>query len=107
MKWVKKDNGQWYKLFELELCEGSFQDLAGIYLVFYPAKNSPLHNPQYSVLKLGQGHVKTKILQLRNDPEMIKHQGNEPFVTWIVVPPELMDKIEQVLVKNLGPIMEM
>ncbi len=76
-------------------------------MVFYPAKNSSLDNSQYSVLKLGQGHVKTKLLQLRNDPGMIKHQDKEPFVTWIVVPPEFLDKIEQLLAKNLEPIMEM
>ena len=107
MKWAKKSDGQWHKLFELELCERCLKDLTGVYIVFYKGKNLPSGGPKYSVLKLGQGHVKTKLLQLRKDPAMSKHREKGPFVTWISAPPSLLDRIELVLSKNLEPIMEM
>lgn len=107
MKWAKKSDGQWHKLFELELCERCLKDLTGVYLVFYKKNNLPPENHRYSVLSLGQGHVKTKLMQLRKDPAMSKHREKGPFVTWISAPPSLLDKIELVLSKNLEPIMEM
>ena len=107
MKWAKKSNGQWHKLFELELCEKCLKDLTGVYVVFYSEKTTPVDGPIYSVLKLGQGHIKNKLLQLRKDPAMSKHREKGPFVTWISAPPSLLDEIELVLSKNLEPIMEM
>jgi len=107
MKWAKKSNGQWHKLFELELCERCLKDLTGVYVVFYREKNSPLGNPKYSVLRLGQGHIKTRLLQLRKDPAISCRRGEDLLVTWIPVPQKYLDKIEQVLSKKLEPIMEM
>ncbi|MBI5804831.1 hypothetical protein HZA73_02165 [candidate division TA06 bacterium] len=64
-------------------------------------------SPKYSVLKLGQGHIKTKLLQLRKDPVMSIHRDKEPLVTWIPVPPLHLDSIEQALNEKLEPIIEM
>jgi hypothetical protein len=107
MKWAKKSNGQWHKLFELELCERCLKDVTGVYIVFYKEKKLPSGSSKYLVLKLGQGHVKTKLLQLRKDPAMSVHRDKDPLVTWIPVPPLHLDNIEQVLNEKLEPIMEM
>jgi hypothetical protein len=105
MKWAKDHENRWYKLFELELCEKCLKDLVGIYVVFYQS-NDVDGEEKFTVLKLGQGHIKTKLLELRKDPHMMEQKVKQPLVTWMSVHPMLLDKVEKLMSKNLDPIRE-
>jgi|GEM_PF-2615408 hypothetical protein len=106
MKWAKDNQGRWHELFSLELCDKCLKDVIGIYVVFYRMGEEDNGQEKFTVLKLGQGHIKTKLLELRKDPEMIGQKSRHPLVTWMPVHPMLLDKIERILSKNLDPIRE-
>ena len=94
--WTKCEGGIWCKLHEVNLSHHHFDDLMGVYIIFY----TPL-NPQ--VVRVGQGFIRDRIEAHRLDPQVQHYADFGLYVTWASIPEGCLDGVEVFLAQHLQP----
>ena len=76
LEWNKCKAGTWCTLSELDLDHEHFDDMEGVYVIWY-GKESPV------ALRVGYGYVRNCLANERNDKEVWAYgQQHELYVTW-------------------------
>lgn len=94
--WIKYENGQWCKLESLNLEQGHFDNMSGVYIIWQEASNR-------RYIYVGQGFIKERLGDHRRN---WKEQGIDTstfYVTWASVYDEYKDGIELFLANILFP----
>lgn len=76
VEWQKCRRGGWCCLSELDLAHSHFEDMSGVYVIWYEDE-SPL------CLRVGRGFIRNCLIQELHDEDILVHrQKQELFVTW-------------------------
>ena len=103
MYWTKCNNGEWPRLYTVEVGWDCYAGLEAVYIVFYQRDTQLSNAARYKTIMVGQGPIKQTILELRKDPAMAKYKGLNPFVTWAELSPLIRDGAQKYLFGMLKP----
>ena len=92
LNWIKCAGGNWCSFREVDLGNGHFDGLEGVYIIWQ--SDGP-------VVRVGQGVIRDRISVHREDPA-ITNYGNLS-VTWAKVASQDRDGIERYLAETLSP----
>ena len=87
----------WCPLGTVNLSHPYFENIEGVYVIWHGGA-AP------ATVRVGQGVIKERLADHRNDQDIQKFANQGLFVTWAVVPKELRDGVERFLFERLGPI---
>jgi hypothetical protein len=100
VEWQKCERGGWCCLSELDLAHNHFDDMEGVYLIWYEDDNSVC-------LRVGQGFIRDCLVQELQDDDIQAHgQERELFVTWAKVGPTFRSGVVKCLAAALKPELE-
>lgn len=95
--WVRCQNNTWCQLDTLNLNHNHFNNLRGVYIIWYwDSQGKP------KAVKVGQGFIRERLAANRNDSQIQAYKGL--YVTWVSLPPHLLDGVERYLGNTLQPI---
>lgn len=96
--WIKCRGGSWCRLNTLNLNSGHFDNLEGVYLIWYGGTNP-------RAVYVGQGNIRERLSAHRQN-EIIQEYKNfgTLLVTWAEVPADLCDGVEVFLVNAYNPL---
>ena len=97
--WIKCQNATWCLLNTLNLSHNHFDNLKGIYIIWYW---DSMDNPR--TVKVGQGFIKNRLSANRSDPQIQTYARSGLYVTWANLPPHLLDGVERYLGDTLQPL---
>ena len=97
LNWVKYTDGRWCNLSSLNLGDPHFENLNGVYVIWH------MGNTYSNVIRVGQGLVKGRLDEHRNNPEILEYNHLGILVTWALVHPSYMDGVERFLSETLKP----
>ena len=100
LNWVLKDpNDYYYKLNTLDLTHSHFDNLLGVYVVWYSGLSSPV------IVYAGRGMIKNRFYAHRND-DRIQHyaSNNILYATWAMVIKRYRAGVEAYLHQELNPL---
>ncbi|MBI4726356.1 hypothetical protein HY768_03885 [candidate division TA06 bacterium] len=103
MKWARCNNGEWPRLYSVELEWDCYAGLEAVYIVFYQRETLLLKTARYQAIMVGQGPIKQTILELRQDMAMSKYKERNPFITWAELNLLLRDGVQKYLFGILKP----
>lgn len=87
---------QWCNLIQLNLTHPHFDNLEGVYIIWHGAPNP-------SVVYIGQGMIRDRLREHRDDPQILKHKSHTLFVTWAFVQKVYRDGVERFLAEKWNP----
>jgi hypothetical protein len=97
--WQKCRRGGWCFLSELDLAHNHFDDMAGVYVIWYQDENE---NPV--CLKVGEGFIRDCLIEELYDQDLQAHrQKQELFVTWAKVGPPFCSCVVKYVIEALEP----
>jgi hypothetical protein len=100
VQWEKCRTGGWCHLSELDLAHNHFDDMEGVYLIWYEAENPVC-------LRVGQGFIRDCLVQELYDQDIqAQRQRQELFVTWARVGPRFCDSVAKYIIEALEPKLE-
>jgi len=100
LEWMKCFGDNWCSLFDLKLDNNHFDGLEGVYIIWYWQDGRiPL------TVSVGQGSIRDRLLQHREEPQMLALRYRNLLVTWASVPDFQHDGVERYLGETLDPIM--
>jgi hypothetical protein len=100
LEWNKCKVGTWCTLSELDLDHEHFDDMEGVYVIWY-GEESPV------ALRVGCGYVRNCLANERNDKEVwVYRQQHELYVTWGKVGPKFRDGVAKYVASALQPELE-
>lgn len=88
VKWVKYRNDNWCSFHKVDLTNVT---TTGVYVIW----NSD------GVVRVGQGNIKDRITDHRDDPKINKHKNLK--VTWAKIPSHELDGVENYLGQKYSP----
>lgn len=97
LNWIKCHGGNWCSFLDVDITSSHFDDLAGVYVIFYL-------DPRTTTVKIGQGLIKDHIDNHRDDPEITKYMMNALVVTWAKLAPPDRNGVIAYLAERLKPI---
>lgn len=103
MYWTKCNNGEWPRLYSVELDGDYYAGLEAVYIVFYQRKMLLSKTARYKTIMVGQGLIKQTILELRKDAALAKYKERNPFITWAELSPLIRDGAQKYLFGILKP----
>ena len=95
--WMQCQGDVWCRLNNVNLEHDHFSNLEGVYIIWHGGKNA-------STVRVGQGRIKDRLLEHRNDPEIQQYNHLELYVTWANVPTRERDGVEKYLGEHLTPL---
>lgn len=100
LEWMKCFGDNWCGLFDLKLDNNYFVGLEGVYIIWYWQDGCiPV------TVRVGQGSIRDRLLQHREEPQMLALRDRHLLVTWASVPDFQHNGVERYLGENLYPIM--
>jgi hypothetical protein len=99
LEWNKCKAGTWCTLSELDLDHEHFDDMEGVYVIWY-GEESPV------ALRVGYGYVRNCLANERNDKEVWAYKQDEIYVTWGKVGPKFRDGVVKYVADVLQPKLE-
>lgn len=96
LNWIKCQGNVWCDFFNVDLSSAHFEGLEGVYIIWHGG----LHP---HTVRVGQGIIKDRIAQHRQDPSILRYAGLGLFVTWAEVPTIYRDGVERYLGDTLKP----
>ena len=99
LEWNKCKAGTWCTLSELDLDHEHFDDMEGVYVIWY-GEESPV------ALRVGYGYVSNCLANERNDKEVWAYKQDEIYVTWGKVGPKFRDGVVKYVADVLQPKLE-
>ena len=98
INWVKNQDGNLYKLDELNLSSNHFDYMTGVYAICHGG-NTP------RTVRVGQGFIRDRLQAHRQDQTVQYYANLGLHVTWASVPKNVLDGVEAFLAQNLDPIL--
>lgn len=81
LEWYKQtDKGDWYGLNIVNLSDDHFNDLYGVYIIYYVIDNTVY------ILYAGQGNIRDRLYAHRSDNTILNYTHHTLYVTWAKVP---------------------
>ena len=100
VQWEKCKRGDWCYLSELDLAHSRFDDMEGVYLIWYVAEKTVC-------LRIGQGFIRDCLIQELYDDEIFaQRQRRELFVTWAEVGSTIRSSVAKYIIEELDPELE-
>lgn len=96
LNWIKCDGGNWCEFFNVNLDHEYFNGVEGVYVIWHGGA-SP------NVVRVGQGIIKDRIAQHRQDSQITAYRSQGLYVTWASVPAYQRDGVERYLGDQLSP----
>ncbi|MBF0571367.1 MAG: GIY-YIG nuclease family protein [Candidatus Omnitrophica bacterium] len=90
LSWIKCDGAQWCQLSNVNLAHSHFDGLEGIYIIWHG-------QPNPAVVYVGQGNIRDRLTQHRQNPAILAYQNQGLYVTWAGVEAQYRDGIERFL----------
>ena len=99
LEWMKCLGDTWCNLFGVKLDCNHFKGMEGIYIIWYWQDG---YIPVAA--RVGQGHIRERLLQHIQEPEILALRDYNLLVTWAAVEEHQRDGIERYLGDTLYPI---
>ena len=99
LEWNKCKAGTWCTLSELDLGHEHFDDMEGVYVIWY-GEESPV------TLRVGYGYIRNCLANERNEKDVLAYQQDEIYVTWGKVGPEFRDGVVKYVADARQPEIE-
>lgn len=96
LTWIKCTGEQWCQLLNLNLTHSHFDGLEGIYIIWHG-------QPNPAVVYVGQGNIRDRLTQHRQDPAILAYESQTLHVTWAKVDSVHRDGIERFLAESWKP----
>lgn len=97
VNWKKCQENIWCDLLTLNLENEHFNSLIGVYIIWHSGSNQ-------RVVRVGQGIIKDRLKEHREDPIILKYKGFGLYVTWAEVDRRYLDGVERFLANELKPL---
>ncbi|MGD8535557.1 MAG: hypothetical protein PVF66_06860 [Candidatus Aminicenantes bacterium] len=97
LEWFKCFGDSWGDLLEINLDHRHFNGMKGVYVIWC-GEDKP------KVLKVGQGVIRERLSENKEDPVLTKYSQHGLYVTWTIVPESDSDGIERFLGEMLKPL---
>lgn len=97
--WIRCQNNAWCSLSTLDLSHQHFDNLRGIYIIWYWQNKD---NPR--TVKVGQGMIRERLTAHRSDNKLQSYAEKGLYVTWTNLPPHLLAGVERYLGETLQPL---
>jgi len=95
LHWIKCVGNVWCNLETVNL--DGIGDVAGVYLIWHGG-------PTPRWVRVGQGNIKERLSQNRNDAQVLAFRQHRLFVTWAAVPESQRDGVEAFLAAYCAPL---
>lgn len=95
--WGRCERGNWCPLNTVNLDHSVFQDLRGVYIIWYNGSSG-------RTVRLGQGIIKDRLAAHREDRNVQAYAKNTLYVTWAAVDATSRDGVEAYLAEQLNPL---
>lgn len=95
--WIKYPNGEWINLLTIDLNQGHFNDMAGVYIIWS-------NSSQPRTIRVGQGFIRDRLSDHRQDPNILQYQNFGVFVTWARINSSQLNGVERYLADVLRPL---
>ncbi len=97
LEWHKNGEGAWWTLAEANVEDEDFDDLEGIYIIWF--------EDQIRVtLRVGQGHIRDGLVGERNSEDMWRYaQQHEIYVTWAKVDRKYHENVARYIAETVKP----
>jgi sporulation protein YlmC with PRC-barrel domain len=100
LEWHKDGNGTWWTLSEADIEDEVFDDLEGVYVIWYEDHDEV-------TLRVGQGHIRDCIVSERNNQDMWRYaQQHEIYLTWARVGREHRENVAKYIAETVKPKLE-
>ena len=96
LHWNKCDGNVWCDFFNVNLAHNHFDGMEGIYVIWHGGAPP-------NVVRIGQGVIRDRIAQHRQDPQILTFRSYGLFVTWASVLASQRDGVERFLGDQLAP----
>jgi hypothetical protein len=94
--WLKCTGEQWCPLLNVNLDHSHFNELEGVYVIWHG-------QPNPAVVYVGQGNIRDRLTQHRQDTAILVYKNQGLFVTWAKVDAAYRDGIERFLAESWKP----
>jgi len=94
--WIKCTGEQWCPLLTVNLAHSHFDGLEGVYIIWHG-------QPDPAVVYVGQGNIRDRLTQHRQDSAILAYEKQILYVTWTRVSSEYRDGIERFLAESWKP----
>ncbi len=99
LEWNKCKAGTWCALSELDLDHEHFDDMEGVYIIWYGEQN-PV------ALRIGEGYIRDCLAKDRNIKEIFANRGqHELYVTWAKIGSEFRSGVARYIAEAVKPIL--
>ena len=99
LEWNKCKAGTWCILAELDLGHEHFDDMEGVYVIWYGEESAV-------ALRVGYGYIRNCLANERNDTNVLAYKQDEVYVTWGKVGPKFRDGVAKYVASALQPELE-
>lgn len=100
VQWEKCKKGDWCRLSELDLAHNHFDDMEGVYLIWYEVEKPVC-------LRVGQGFIRDCLIWELNDHDIqAQRKKQELFVTWARVGSTFRSPVARYIIEELEPVLE-
>jgi hypothetical protein len=96
LNWIKCSDGNWCNFLTVDINHGHFNSMEGVYVIWY---NGPTRVTVY----VGQGIIRDRIAEHRQENAVLSFQGHGLHVTWAKVQSIYRNGIERYLWDELKP----
>ncbi len=96
LNWIKCTGESWCDFLTVNLSNDHFDGMEGVYVIWHGG------NPSHTV-RAGQGVIRDRIAQHRQDSQILAFRNLGLFVTWASVPSHQKDGVERYLGDRLAP----
>jgi hypothetical protein len=101
LEWMIGVDDKWCLLDSLDLTNPHFDKITGVYIVWYGPNEK---GDEGRVVCVGQGVIRSKLENLREDPVLARYSCRHPMVTWAEVDAHHRENVEAYLIGVLNPL---
>lgn len=96
LTWIKCQGDVWCQLSTVNLAHSHFDNMNGVYIIWHGGPNA-------ATVYVGEGSIRDRLTQHRNDDRMRPYVPLGLYVTWASVPQSNRDGVEVYLAQHLKP----
>ncbi len=96
LDWIKCQGDVWCKLNTVNMDHSHFDSMHGVYIIWHGGEGA-------ATVRVGQGYIKERLAEHRNDPKIQTYLHLGLYVTWASVSSDSRDGVEANLAQRLHP----
>lgn len=96
LHWIKCSGEQWCDFLNVNLSHVHFDGLEGVYIIWHG-------QPNPAVVYVGQGNIRERLTQHRQDAAILAYKSYGLFVTWAKVERQYRDGVEKYFADKWRP----